>query len=308
MKIVFFGTPSFVIPILKTLAEHFTVVGVVTAPDAIVGRRKILTPSAVKTFVQNNNIPTLQFEKLINGKSMENEKWKMKNLNPDLFVVAAYGKIIPKHILNIPHLGAINIHPSLLPKYRGPSPIQAAILNGDNETGITFIQMDEELDHGPIISQEVVPLKGDETSDALHQKLFQKAAGMLPATIQQISNKIITPTPQDESKVVYCKKITKQDGYFDIENPPSKEILDRMIRAYYPWPTAWTQWKMENSPRASGDARRGEAGGKWKILKFLPEKKIQIEGGKPMSVKDFLNGYPQCREKLTWLLGLVEER
>lgn len=278
MKIVLFGTPSFVIPILKVLMDNFQVFGVVTAPDTVVGRKKILTPSPAKQFALDHNIPVFTLEQLTN------DQRPMTKDQIDLFIVAAYGKIIPKEILYIPRLGAINIHPSLLPKYRGTSPVQTTILNGDKETGVTFIKMDEQMDHGPIITQEIVPLRGNETAESLHHQLFQLATELLPTTIQQFNIGIIKPQPQDDTRAVYCKKITKQDGYFDINNPPSPEKLDRMIRAYYPWPTAWTKLKTKNS--------------ELKTLKFLPGNNLQFEGGKPMNYKDFVNGYPELKDKI----------
>jgi methionyl-tRNA formyltransferase len=285
MKIVFFGTPSFVLPVLESLTKHFEVVGVVTTPDAPSGRKKPLTPSAVKSWA----IANLPKTKILVPEQFNNETIEqLKSLNPNLVIVAAYGKLIPQTLLAIPKYGSLNIHPSLLPKYRGSSPIQTAILNGDKETGVTIMQMDQELDHGPIVRQEKIELKGNETFESLHQTLFHLAANLLPSTIEQYSNKTISPNPQNEKKVIFCQKITREDGFFKMENPPDKDKLDRMIRAFYPWPTAWTKWEI--------------AHGRSQIVKFLPEKRIQLEGGKPMSLKDFLNGYPALREIITSLV------
>lgn len=284
MKVVFFGTPDFVVPVLKSLIDNFEVVGVVTTSDTVQGSKKILTPTPVKQWALEN----LPSATVLTPEQFSNETMKqLNNLHPDLFVTAAYGKKIPQEILDLPRLDSLNIHPSLLPKYRGPSPIQTAILSGDKETGVTIIMMDAELDHGPILMQKKVILSGNETFESLHTDLFHLAATILPTAIEQYNNKTITPVPQDESQVVYCKKITKEDGFFEINNPPDKLTLDRMIRAYYPWPTAWTKWKMAND--------------QWKILKFLPEKRIQLEGGKAMSIKDFLNGYPEMKKLLDTL-------
>jgi methionyl-tRNA formyltransferase len=276
MKILFFGTPSFVVPVLESLAKHFDVVGVVSTPDVPMGRKKIMTPTPVKQFALDHAIPVFSLE------ALEDKKWTAEHAPCDLLITAAYGHLIPESVLAIPRLGSLNIHPSLLPKYRGPSPIQTAILSGDQETGISIIEMDKELDHGPIIAQESIKLHGNETFISLHEVLFKKAAELLPRTIEQYRTKSITPRRQDESSVSWCKKITKEDGYFECDNPPQKEVLDRMIRAYTPWPTAWTRIQIPN---------KGEL-----VLKCLPEKMIQLEGGKPMTLKDFLNGYPQLRE------------
>lgn len=295
MKVVFFGTPSFVIPVLEALIGNFDVVGVVTTPDSPQGRKKILTPSPIALYAQEHNIPVFQ---------PENFQLRTSNFalpKADLFVTAAYGKLIPQEILNLPRLGSLNIHPSLLPKYRGTSPIQSAILNGDKETGVTIMLMDAKFDSGPILAQKKIQLQGDETFKSLHTDLFQLAADLLPSTIEQWSNETIKAIPQDKSKATYCKKITKEDGFFDIDNPPEKNVLDRMIRAYYPWPTAWSKWQIAHGKPAR-NASRSDAGG-WKILKFLPGKKFQIEGGKPMNLKDFLNGYPQLKEQLEKILN-----
>lgn len=279
MKIVFFGTPDFVIPVLTTLIGHYDVVGVVTAPDTMQGRKKVLTPSPVKQYAVDNDIAAIFTLQQFNG-AME----QLQALNPDLFVVAAYGKIIPGEILAIPRFGALNIHPSLLPKYRGPSPIQSVLLQGEKETGVSLIKMDEKMDHGPLLVQETVPLSPDDTFATLHVSLFQKATEMLIPTIEGYVNGTIVPEPQNDEDATYCKRITKEDGYFAIENPPAPEILDRMIRAYYPWPTAWTRVRIKNQ--------------EVRIMKLLPGDFVQLEGKKPVKVKELLNGYPEMKETL----------
>ncbi len=199
----------------------------------------------------------------------------------DLGVIAAYGKILTQDELEIPKYGCINVHPSLLPKYRGPSPIQAAILNGDKVSGITIIKMDTDVDHGPIIYQEQLELSSIDNFDILSKKMFLMAANILPKVITDfvegekspLDSSSIKPTTQDHAQATYCEHLTRQSGYFDIANPPSPETLDRMIRAYHPWPGAWTKWN-------------------GKIVKFLPGGLLQMEGKKAISFKDFLNGYP----------------
>ncbi len=191
----------------------------------------------------------------------------------DLTVVAAYGKILPKEKLNAPKYGSINIHPSLLPKYRGPSPIQSAILNGDKVSGITIIKMDEEMDHGPIIYQKSLELSDMDNFDTLSKKMFLRAAKVLPQIINKFVAGAIEDFAQDNKKTTYCNLLTRESGYFDINHLPSPEQLDRMIRAYYPWPSAWTKWNN-------------------KIVKFLPNEMMQMEGKKAIPLRDFLNGYP----------------
>lgn len=291
MKIIFFGTPYFVLPVLDVLQKKYDVVGVVTTPDTVQGRKKILMPTPVKAHFQTTNPKGL----IIDSEQFSSETASnaagaiegLQSLRPDLFIVAAYGHLVPENVLNIPKYGALNIHPSLLPKYRGPSPIQTAILNAEITSGISIIKMDEELDHGPIVAQEEFLFKETDTFESLHVAMFEKAAEMLPRVIDEYINGKIEPGLQDHSKATYCDHITRQDGYFAIENPPDKQKLDRMIRAYYPWPTAWTRIKIKNH-----EAR---------IMKFLPGERVQLEGGKAMSIKDFVNGYPEARQLLARL-------
>ena len=247
MKIIFFGTPYFIEPIINTLEDSFELVKVIRKP------------------IEFDNKTLSEIEKL----------------NPDLFVVAAYGKILPDKLLEIPKLGGINVHPSLLPKYRGPSPIQNAILNGDEKTGVTIIKMDEQMDHGPILKQIEDTIQPTDTFQALAERLFQKSVELLKDVISDYND--IKPTTQDESKVTFTKLITKQDGLIDPENPPEKEKFLKMIRAFYPWPGVWIKYGLS---------------GKEVVIKLLPEERIQVEGKKPMSFKDFKNGYENGEEFL----------
>jgi methionyl-tRNA formyltransferase len=184
--------------------------------------------------------------------------------------------------LNIFPKGIINIHPSLLPKYRGPTPVQTAILNGDNTTGLTIIKLDEQVDHGPILAQRKEPILENDTAESLYERLFKLSASSIVSTIELYLKGKIELRKQNHAKATFTKRLSREDGHIDLQNPPAKEIFDRMIRAYDPWPGVWTKWKMEN--------------GKWKIVKFLPEKKIQVEGKKLMSYKDFVNGYPEAKD------------
>ncbi len=204
----------------------------------------------------------------------------------DLAVVAAYGKILSKEELNLPKFGCINVHPSLLPKYRGPSPIQQAILNRDKQTGITIIKIDEEVDHGPIIYQDTLELSDIDNFDTLSKRLFQLSAKVLPKIIEDFTAGEITPVEQNHKEATYCEHLTRESGYFDINNPPSPEVLDKMIRAYFPWPGVWIKWSPSRHPE--GAQRPKDL----KIIKFLPGGLVQMEGKKAVSKKDFLNGYP----------------
>lgn len=269
LKIIFFGTPDFVVPVLQALVEQFQVVVVVTAPDKKVGRKQILTPSPIAEFTQQHKILTFKPEKL-------DQNFVTYNLEPktyDLFIVAAYGKLLPSKLLEISQYGSLNIHPSLLPKYRGPSPIQSAILNGDQVSGVSILVVDEKMDHGPVISTKEISISDTDTFETLSKKMFETGADLLIKIIPDFISGKTKPKEQDHSKATLTKIITKEDGYFDINNPPPPEQLDRMIRAYYPWPGVWTRWNN-------------------KIVKFLPGGLVQMEGKKATKLEDFLRGYP----------------
>lgn len=267
-SVIFFGTPDYVIPIVDSLHKNFNLIAVVTGPDQKVGRHQVITPTPVKRISQERGILVLTPEKL-NEQFIE----ELEKLKPDLIIVASYGKIIPQKVLDIPKFGALNVHPSLLPKYRGATPIQSAILHGDTSTGLSIIKMDAQMDHGPLIYQEEVPLSKSDTFQSLAISLFGKSAEILQKVIPDFIEGKITESEQIHDQAVFCSLLKKDDGFFDIENPPSKEQLDRMIRAYYPWPNAWTKWK-------------------GKIVKLFPENMIQMEGKKPVKEEDFYRGYP----------------
>lgn len=288
LKIIFFGTPDFVIPVLSTLQKNFSLVGIVTAPDKKVGRKQLLTPSPLKSWLQGDALdvqPKPKEPKVFTPVSFDQKIIQsLKKLQPDLIIVAAYGKIIPQEIIDIPKFGSINIHPSLLPKYRGSSPIQSVILNGDKVSGISIIKMDKEIDHGPVIYAEEFSLSSIDTFETLSINMFLRSAGILLKIIPAYISGKLKPELQNHAIASYCNLMKKEDGYFSIDNLPKPEILNRMIRAYYPWPTAWTKW----NPSQLHKDTPCEA----KVIKFLPGNLVQIEGKKPILLKDFLNGYP----------------
>ncbi len=274
-RIVFFGTPYFVVPVLKKLNEECEVLGIVTMPDSIQGRKKILTPTPVKAFGIQNNIPILNLDDL-------------KGIQTDLFVVAAYGKIISQEILDIPKFGSLNIHPSLLPKFRGPTPIQSAILSGEKISGVSVIKMDDKMDHGPIISQWTYPISENDTFESLHIAMFQEAAVKIVDVIKKFMETNNNFAPQNEDQATFCEMISKESGFFDSTNPPSAKEINLMTRAYYPWPTAWTKIRGKNNDE--------------RIMKLLPGGMVQFEGGKPMKIKDAINGYPDLKQLLEQLV------
>jgi len=242
-SILFFGTPEFALPALRGLIDAgWRVVGVVTQPDEPVGRKRVLTPPPIKVFALQNGIPVFQPEKLDAGQFIAEIP------AADLFVVAAYGKIIPKTILDIPKLGALNIHPSLLPRWRGPSPIQTTILAGDSETGVAIMKIDAQMDHGPIVASSKFQVPSSHIAyPELHDQLAKLGAELLIETLPQWIAGAITPVPQDETHATYCKLLTKNSGKIDWGKPA--EEIERMVRAFHPWPGTWTIWKTESGDR-----------------------------------------------------------
>lgn len=222
----------------------------------------------------------------------------------DLGVVAAYGRILTKNELTTPKYGCINVHPSLLPQYRGPTPVQTAILNGDKKTGVTIIKLDEEVDHGPILAQVKEPIFSTDTSESLYKRLFEKGAQLLPKVLGEYIKGTVMSKEQDHSKATYTKPLSRADGYIDISDTIPPEKLDRMIRAYHPWPGVWTKVQIAtpNKKQLTTNKQLAVRSQKLEVrIKFLPEQKIQVEGKKPMSYKDFINGYPEAKEILKFL-------
>ena len=275
LGIIFFGTSEFGAIVLEKLIEHgMKPVLVVTAPDKPVGRKQMLTPPPTKISAKKYGIPILQPEILVNSKS------EIRNSKPDLIALAAYGQIIPKEILDIPKHGALNVHPSLLPKYRGASPVQSAILNGEAETGVTIMLMDEELDHGPIIAHTKYKMQDTRyTYEELHDKLAEVGGDLLAETIPKWIRGEIKPEPQDHSHATYTKRIKKEDGRIDWSKPAG--YIERQVRALNPWPGAFTLWE----------------GKRVKILKAHIEQgkliidELQLEGKKPTKLQEFLLGH-----------------
>ncbi|MBU4481319.1 methionyl-tRNA formyltransferase [Patescibacteria group bacterium] len=307
LKIVFLGTSEFGAIVLEGLIKgNYKPILVVTASDKPVGRKQLLTPSPVKVIAQKYDIPVLQPDRIVNC------KLKTVGLKPDLAIVSAYGQIIPKDMLDIPKSGFINVHPSLLPKYRGPSPIQAAILNGDQETGVTIILVDEKMDHGPIIKSSKLKVQSSKfTYRELHNKLAELGAKLLLETIPKWTKGEIKPTPQDESKATYTKILKKEDGKIDWEK--SAKELERQVRAFSPWPGSYAFWQMPKGPLTRikilkvrvfiFPLSKTYSIGKTLIVPqneigvqcgkdFLVIEKLQMEGGKAMGSEEFVRGRP----------------
>lgn len=229
-RIIFMGTPEFSLPGLSSLINEkdFEIVGVFTQTDKPVGREQKMTPPPVKRLALENNLTVYQPEKI------KEELETIKNLQPDLIVVIAYGKIIPQSILDIPTYGCINVHASLLPKYRGAACLNAPILNGDSETGVTIMKMEAGLDTGPILRQATMKLEGKETLEDVHDTLAALGAEILIPTLKDFMAGKIEPQIQDESRASYIKTLKKENGKIDWKKPAVE--IERMVRAYNPWP------------------------------------------------------------------------
>lgn len=299
MKIIFIGSAAFAVPSLETLTKtNHEILEVVTQPDKPAGRGMEIRSCPVAEFANKNHLKLFQPISVKKTDVIEH----FKKLGPDLVVVVAYGKILPKDLLNIPPLGCINVHASLLPKYRGAAPINWAIVNGEKETGVTTQKISEELDAGDVLLLARTPIGEKETSSELYERLSTMGAKLLIETIEKIEHGKIKPTPQDHSKATYAPIIKKEDGRIDW-SLSAAAILNR-IRGFYPWPGTFMtldgkQLKIysANVIDRNVDAKCGEiieAGEKFVItcgcgaLELL---EVQLEGKRRMNAKDFLRGY-----------------
>jgi methionyl-tRNA formyltransferase len=284
-RTIFIGSGRFAVPSLKAIIDcpFLKLESVVTAPDKPTGRKQELTPSSVKQFALSTGAEILQPKKIAELET------KISQSQPDLIIVCAYGQIIPKKILDIPKFGSINLHPSLLPKYRGPSPIQTAILNGDKKTGITIMLMDEQMDHGPIIGQKETKISSQETGQSLEEKLSRLAADFLLEILPRYLAGEIKSQAQDESQANYTKILKRQDG--EINWQKSSQEIGQMVRAFYPWPGAWTILNGKRLKIIKGKAAKEKTPQTLAAGKdyFLPEI-VQPEGKKPMPWQDYLRG------------------
>lgn len=280
MKIVFFGGSPYVIPIIAFLHANYDLVLVVTT--------EVSPQDSVPSYCQKNTIP------FINTKSLKNPEIinRLKNTDAEVAILAHFGLLVPQSTIALFPKGIVNIHPSLLPNYRGTTPGTTAILNGDTTSGITLILLDNEIDHGPILAQTSEKVLPADTSETFYKRFFEKGTQLLQQTLPDYVNGKLKPVAQDHTKATFTlKRFDKQDGFIDSEKTIDKEKFYRMIRAYYPWPGVWTICKLPHSKLNN------------KIVKFIPNQSqpesnilIQVEGKKPVRVKDFLNGYPETKE------------
>ena len=240
LRVVFMGTPSFAVPVLAALLDSkHQMVGVYTQPDRPAGRRQRLSASPVKEFALGRGLPVFHPSSLRRPEAQD----ELRALSPDVIVVAAYCKLLPPGVLEIPPLGSLNVHPSLLPRYRGPSPVVAAILNGDDVAGVTIMRLDVGMDTGPIVDQYQTRIGPDESVEDLTQRLFEMGAERLVEVLPGWASGEIEARSQDESEAVVTKLLTKEDGHIDWSLPAPAIV--RQVRAFHPWPGSFTQWHGE---------------------------------------------------------------
>ncbi len=301
MKILFMGTPDFAVPSLEALiAAGHEVAGVFTQPDKPKNRGMKLQPPPVKVCAQAHDIPVYQPEKMKDGTALA----IVKELAPELIVVAAYGRILPQDILDVPVYGCVNVHSSLLPRYRGSAPIHWAILNGDQETGVTIMNMVLALDAGDILAQTATPIDPDETVETLHDRLARLGADLLVRTIPAIQDGTLDPIPQDESQVTYAPMLSRALSPLDFTRPA--RALHDQVRGLIPWPAAVTELngvRCKILSTSVPDETTGKAPGAVisadkKGLKLacgggtvLQINELQADGGKRMKAADYLRGH-----------------
>jgi methionyl-tRNA formyltransferase len=295
-KIVFMGTPDFAVPTLRALIKHHDVVGVVTQPDRPAGRKAGDVPPPIKVVAIEAGIPVLQPEKINKAEDIET----LISWDADLHVVAAFGQILPQKVLDVAPHGALNVHASLLPRWRGAAPIHAAIREGDSETGVTIMQIDAGLDSGPMLSCGVVPIAMDETGQSLHDKLAELGATLLINTIDGYLSGAIEPKTQPEEGVTYAAQIQKEDGRIDWNQDAF--VIERLVRAFTPWPGTFTTWKGKLLKIHAGEAWAGPGEPGRVCLHhervaigtsfgfYLPTK-VQLAGKKIVDIDSFMRGH-----------------
>jgi methionyl-tRNA formyltransferase len=298
-KIIFMGTPHFSVPALKTLHENGHDVSlVVTQPDRPRGRGRKVTPTAVKATALDLGYQVIQPASIKTGEFTD----QIGSLKPDFLIVVAFGRILPEELLALPRIGPINVHASLLPKLRGPAPIQWAIINGENETGVCTMMMEKGLDTGDILLTSKEPIKPDDTAGSLHDRLAVKGAALLIKTLEAFADDTIQPTPQNHNLATFAPMLSKDDGLINWNKPAAS--LETFIRGVTPWPGAYTFLEdkrlkiFKSSPKATTSTEPPGT-----VLKGFPDEmlvatadgvlaieEIQSASGKRLLIKDFLRG------------------
>ena len=300
LKVIFMGTPAFAVPALDALLDaNCDIIGVYTQPDRRSGRGKRLTAPPVKQAAIERELTVFQPASL---RRDEEARGHIASLGPDLIVIVAYGLFLPSDTLAVPPLGALNIHPSLLPRHRGPSPVATAILEGDKSTGVTLMLLDEGMDSGPIIAQRETIIGADETAEELTARLFEMGAGLLTDTLPGWRGSEITATPQHEEDATTTSLLSRQDGAIDWRQTAAQ--IGRQVRAYYPWPGSFTRWNgrqvkilQASAVERQTDAAPGtvvelaEGVGVATGAGALLLRRLQMEGRQAQDVEDFARGY-----------------
>lgn len=297
-KIVFMGTPDFSTGVLEMLIQEYDVIAVVTQPDRPVGRKKILTPPPVKKVALEHNIPVYQPEKLNNSSELE----EIINLKPDLIVTAAFGQLLPKSLLDAPKHKAINVHASLLPKYRGGAPIHYAVMNGEKKTGITIMYMAEKLDAGNIISQDEVEILENDTVGEVHDKLATLGTELLKKTLPTIFNGTNDSIVQDDSLATFASNISREDERIDWTK--DAQTIHNHIRGLSPWPVAYTTMDGKNLKLWRSEIVENVKGEPGEIIETTKDAmivatgsedgvaltEIQLAGKKRVKTRDYISG------------------
>jgi methionyl-tRNA formyltransferase len=294
------GTPDFAVPSLRKLIATQEVVGVVTQPDRPAGRGRQLKPPPVKVLAQEAGIPVYQPKSLRSVEAAE----PLRHWAPEMIVVAAFGQILRPHVLEMPAHGCLNVHASLLPRWRGAAPIQHAILAGDEETGISLMRMDEGLDTGPVFARRAIPIQAHETAATLHDRLAELGADLLAEKLDDIIGGRLPAEPQDDSASTYAPLIKKQDGAIDWRRPAVE--IDRLIRAMTPWPGAFSDWEGKRLKILEAELAMGArlpAGRPGQVVKTeagaavltgegaLHLRQLQLAGKRATTITEFLRGH-----------------
>ena len=292
------GTPDFAVPILEKLAQEYNVEGVIAQPDRPSGRGKKVRKPAVKLSAESLDLDIYQPESVNTQDSLE----KIKDWNPEIIIVAAFGQILKSKILDLPPFGCINVHASLLPRWRGAAPVNAAILEGDDKTGISIMKMTEGLDEGPILNKKGIDIDPEETAGSLSDRLAILGADLLLDTLPPYFRGEISPQIQDHTQATYAPRLRKKDGFLDFEQPA--EYLARKVRAFSPWPGTYTNWKEQRLIIHQSESAfvTSPGPGVFTIYEGKPSigtsegililNSLQVAGKKRLSGQEFLLGSP----------------
>lgn len=299
LKIIFIGTDWIGTELLEALckqSEFFEVQLVITGQDKPAGRKLILQPSPIKLMAEKMGVEVFQPLNI----NAEMSVSKLKNLNPDFLLVMAYGQLLKQEVLDLPKIACLNVHPSLLPKYRGASPVQGPILHGDKKTGVSLMKMVLKMDAGPFYEQTELAVDPKDTGQTLAEKLSQLTAEVVPKALLEIAEGKLKPQEQDEKKVTHCGKFSKADGQIDWNH--SADQIEARIRAFDPWPGTFTFFEGKRLKILSAEIQHSEKFNQAGLVTeqgivcgkgILKPLKVQLEGGNPQSLEDFMNGHPE---------------